>query len=185
MASIRLSFDDGPKPLNALDSILNTLKTYSILADFYVNGREVNASDATREATKRIYREGHLVENHAWTHDRLDRMPLAEVDEEVGRTQELITSLIGRAPTRLRPPYGAGAFSRPMDPDLVEVAKKYNLKITLWDLDTRDWERPAGLVSKIDKILSDAARLQNRNTIEVLMHILPTTGNDLDDLIKH
>lgn len=184
MGKILLTFDDGPKPISSLDTILSILEEHNIISDFYCTGAEMSASNTTREAVARIHNAGHKVENHAWSHKRLDTMPIDELRDEVSRTQDLITDLTGETPTKLRPPYGAGAFGSSKDAELVTVAEEYNLQLTLWDVDTRDWEKPVGLSSKISSILEQIERNKNKDIIDVLMHVLPNTADDLTLLIK-
>ena len=154
-----------------------------VTADFYVNGAEVAESDATREATLRIHQGGHRVENHAWSHIALDGLPLADVQSELRRTQDLITEVTGRAPTRLRPPFGAGAFSRPPDPELSQAAGELGLSLTLWQVDTNDWRSPRGLRAKMRDIMAQVARNRDRAMTDVLMHVQTETANDLPDFI--
>jgi peptidoglycan/xylan/chitin deacetylase (PgdA/CDA1 family) len=182
MSLIRFSFDDGPKPLGALTSLTEILKGHHILADFYVNGVEIAASDETRAAVRKLHKAGHKVENHAWTHKSLKPMPIEQVRKEVGDTQALIEKLTGRKPTRLRPPFGAGGFGTP-DPELAAVAKEYDLAITLWHVDTRDWESPRGLKPKLDKIMKEVERQKHKPLMDILMHVQSETAKDLELLI--
>jgi peptidoglycan/xylan/chitin deacetylase (PgdA/CDA1 family) len=183
MGLIRLSFDDGPKPLLALEKILGTLEQHAIKADFYLNGVEVDESDATRKAAKKIGDKGHKVENHAWSHKRLDTMPLEEVRKEVSDTQAVIKKVTEKTPTRLRPPFGAGAFSKPVDPELAAIAKEQNLTITIWNVDTEDWKRPKGLKQKMKSIMDQVGKNKHRELIDILMHVQAETADDLEVLI--
>lgn len=184
MSLIRFSFDDGPKPLGALTGITDTLQKHQIIADFYVNGVEIVVSDDTRKAVQKLHAAGHRVENHAWTHKSLKTMPIEEVRKEVGDTQALIEKLTTRAPTRLRPPYGAGGGTPP-DPELATVAKEFKLAITLWDVDTRDWEKPRGLKPKLAKILKDVETKKYKPLMDILMHVQTETAKDLELLISN
>lgn len=140
-------------------------------------------TDAAKAAMIAVHKAGHRVENHAWSHDDLEPMPLEQVRREIGLTQDLIEKTIGRAPTRLRPPYGAGALGNDRDPELFQVVAELDLTVTLWQVDSRDWEAPKGLAPKIDKIMNDVASSKHRALTDILMHVLPNTANDLDGLI--
>ena len=54
--SVILTFDDGPAPVSALESILRTLEENGIKAEFYVLGSEVKQYP---EAARTIVRQGH------------------------------------------------------------------------------------------------------------------------------
>ena len=189
MGIVRLSFDDGPlddnkksPSLSALNSIKGTLHDQGITADFYVNGVEVDKSAQTREAVTALHKAGHRVENHAWDHKPLNQMTLDEVRSQINRTQEIIKQLTDRTPTRLRPPYGEGAFGK-MDPDLVTAAAEAKVTITLWQVDTKDWAPTKGLATKMTKILDDIEKKKHRPMTDVLMHVLNETARDLEALI--
>ena len=67
--SVVLSFDDGPAPLTALESILQTLRQEEIKAEFYVLGDEVRQYP---EAARMIVGQGHDIQNHSWSHSDLN-----------------------------------------------------------------------------------------------------------------
>src|SRR6188768_4145442 len=116
--SVILSFDDGPAPVGALESILQTLKANEIKAEFYVLGSEVKQYP---EAARMIVREGHDIQNHSWSHPDLARATERNVRSELEDTQNIVADVTGVTPTKIRPPYGAGGFRGNLDPELVEV----------------------------------------------------------------
>jgi len=181
MGKLRLSFDDGPKPTDALTKILTILADHSIIADFYVNGIEMDSAE-TKAAVRKIHDKGHKVENHAWSHKRLDTMSLEEVRQEISRNQDMIQAATGRFPTRLRPPYGAGAYPKSLDTEVVKAAQEFNLTLTLWQVDTEDWKSP--ISGKYDKILSDVKAKQHLELTDILMHVLNNTADGLNTLIE-
>lgn len=124
--SVILSFDDGPAPVSALESILQTLQENEIRAEFYVLGNEV---EQYPEAARMIVRQGHDIQNHSWSHSDLAKAPEQDVRWELEQTQNIIEDATGIVPTKIRPPYGAGGFRGHMDPDLVEVASDLSLTI--------------------------------------------------------
>ena len=74
--SVILSFDDGPAPVSALESILQTLQENEIKAEFYVLGNEV---EQYPEAARMIVRQGHDIQNHSWSHPDLAKAPEQDV----------------------------------------------------------------------------------------------------------
>jgi peptidoglycan-N-acetylglucosamine deacetylase len=178
--SLLLSFDDGPEPIPALLSILSTLRSKGITAEFYIQGNEVAGNE---DKLKIIVDQGHKIQNHSWSHPRLDIAKKEKVREELSRTQAVIKSAAGVEPTKVRPPFGAGGW-RPYDPELAAVAKELSLKINNWDVDTRDWEDPKGLGEKeLDRFVEGLRLHGKKSPLQVLMHVQPETAGDLPAFI--
>lgn len=176
-----LSFDDGPQPSSALDSILTTLKDKAIKAEFYCQGNEV--SQAPNDA-KKIVTQGHIIQNHSWSHPNLAKLSEADVRSQLQKTQDIIKSATNKTPTKVRPPYGAGGFPNNIDPELAKVASDLNLTIIVWDIDTEDWKSPQGLgATKIAEVKKQLARQKSKTLFNVLMHVLPGTARDLPGFI--
>ncbi|MBA2658456.1 MAG: polysaccharide deacetylase family protein [Nitrosospira sp.] len=180
--SVILSFDDGPAPVSALESILQTLQENEIKAEFYVLGNEV---EQYPEAARMIVRQGHDIQNHSWSHPDLAKAPEQDVRWELEQTQNIIEDATGIVPTKIRPPYGAGGFRGHMDPELVEVASDLSLTIITWDIDTEDWRAPQGLgPEKIQNIETQFTQQQRKILFNILMHVQPATARDLPSFIS-
>jgi peptidoglycan/xylan/chitin deacetylase (PgdA/CDA1 family) len=156
---IALTFDDGPVPGTA--KLLDILKAGKAHATFFVLGSQV--ADNT-DLLKREAAEGHEVGNHTFTHMKLAGAPEAKVQEEIGRTQDAIRQVLGKAPTVFRPTYGA------TDKQLDAVTRQLNLAQILWTVDTDDWrDHDAKIVT--NRVLKGA-----KPGHIVLMHdVRPTT----------
>lgn len=180
--SVVLSFDDGPAPLAALESILQTLRQEEIKAEFYVLGDEVRQYP---EAARMIVGQGHDIQNHSWSHSDLERATEQSVRSELERTQNIIEKTTGVTPTKIRPPYGAGGFRGHLDPELVEVARALSLDIVTWDIDTEDWKAPQGLgPEKINNIESQFEQQPRKESFNILMHVQTGTARDLPAFIS-
>ena len=180
--SVILSFDDGPAPVSALESILQTLKTNEIKAEFYVLGGEVRQYP---DAARMIVREGHDIQNHSWSHPDLARETERNVRSELESTQNVIADVTGVTPAKIRPPYGAGGFRGNLDPELVEVARELSLTIVTWDIDTEDWKAPKGLgPEKIRNIETQFTQQWRKTSFNILMHVQPATARDLPAFIS-
>ncbi len=180
--SVILSFDDGPAPVSALESILQTLQENEIKAEFYVLGSEV---EQYPEAARMIVRQGHDIQNHSWSHSDLARAPEQDVRTELEQTQNIIEDSTGVTPTKIRPPYGAGGFRGHLDPELVEVASDLSLTIVTWDIDTEDWKAPKGLgPEKIRNIESQFTQQPRKVVFNILMHVQPATARDLPSFVS-
>jgi peptidoglycan/xylan/chitin deacetylase (PgdA/CDA1 family) len=179
--SLLLSFDDGPEPISALLSILATLRANGIAAEFYIQGNEVAGNE---NKLRMIVSQGHTLQNHSWSHSKLNSASRKKVNEELTKTQEAIKGATGLMPTKIRPPYGAGGFPGNVDRELAEVAGRLSLRINNWDIDTRDWEHPKGLGEKELAIFTADLKRANKNPIRVLLHVLPGTARDLPAFIQ-
>lgn len=179
--TVILSFDDGPAPVTALDSILATLDENEIRAEFYVLGDEVRRYP---DAARKIVRLGHHIQNHSWSHIDLAQATERNVRLELERTQAVIEESTGVIPTKIRPPYGAGGFRGHLDPELAEVARDLSLTIVTWDIDTEDWKAPQGLgPEKIATIEKQFAQQQRKVSFNILMHVQGGTARDLPSFI--
>jgi peptidoglycan/xylan/chitin deacetylase (PgdA/CDA1 family) len=180
--SIVLSFDDGPAPVSALESILRTLRENEIKAEFYVLGDEVRQYPG---AASMIVAQGHDIQNHSWSHSDLARETERNVRWELEQTQDIIRETTGVTPTKIRPPYGAGGFRGHLDPELVAVAEELSLTVVTWDIDTEDWKAPQGVgPEKIRNIESQFTQQPRRTTFNILMHVQAGTARDLPSFIS-
>lgn len=179
--SLVLTFDDGPEPVDALNAILNTLSKNSIRAEFYLRGDEVKRNP---NLAKTIASQGHTIQNHSWSHVNLERASERNVRKELTDTQDIIQQSTGITPAKIRPPYGAGGWPKQFDPELAKVAGELSLRIENWDIDTEDWKAPAGLGPKKMVNIKEQLSKSRKNRLIVLMHVLPTTANDLSAFIE-
>ena len=123
---IALTFDDGPSKYT--NKILQLLKENDACATFFVVGNKVQGYSNTINT---MLKNGNEVGNHSYSHKWLSRLSSNSIKDEINLTQNVIKSVSGYTPKLLRPTYG-------------EVNKKLrnstDLKIILWDVDTKDWK---------------------------------------------
>ena len=180
--SVILTFDDGPSPSTALSNILTVLRQNNIQAEFYLLGAEVNKN---YKATKSIVTQGHIVQNHSWSHIDLAKASERRVYSELKKTQDVILNATGILPTKVRPPYGAGGWANHPDFELSKVTKKLSLKLENWDIDTEDWKKPAGLNAyKLTKIKKQLESHKRQSNLTILMHVKSSTARDLPHFIR-
>lgn len=176
-----LSFDDGPAPVDALLSILDTLRQNGIRAEFFVCGASVSKYP---DAARLIVSQGHSLQNHSWSHQNLTTMAKPMIQSELEDTQSIIKETTGTCPTKLRPPYGAGGWPGEHAPALHEVVESLGLTMQNWDIDTLDWDAPGGFNPERMKIIeAQLAQHKDKNTLCLLMHVRETTARDLPWLI--
>ena len=147
MCRIALTFDDGPSDWTG--PILDLLAAYDARATFFVIGS--HASDRS-DVLRRIVAEGHEVGNHTWSHPRLasdctdDR-----VHDELERTNEALTSILGFAPTRFRAP------QYDVDDRVCAIAASLGMTHTRGDVRPPDWDPRCTAAFSATLILQQAA----------------------------
>src|SRR5271170_3803532 len=96
-----LTFDDGPDP-EWTPKILDVLKREHATATFFLLGIE---ADRFSGLAQRIYREGHGIGNHTFTHPDISNLSGSYMKVEVNLTERLFASRLGIRTLFFRPPY--------------------------------------------------------------------------------
>ena len=124
---VALTFDDGPSG-RFTRTLLKGLRDRGVDATFFLCGYRM---EQYPELTERIYREGHEIGCHGYSHKDMRPMSRREIAEEIGMMRSLLPE--GCKVTFLRPPGGGSS-------DAVEqVAGVQNLCILNWSVDPQDW----------------------------------------------
>ena len=124
---VTLTFDDGPSG-RFTRTLLKGLRDRDVQATFFLCGYRM---EQYPELTEQIFREGHEIGCHGYSHSDMRPMSRREVAEEIGRMRALLPD--GCRLTFLRPPGGGSS-------DAVEqVAGVQGLTILNWSVDPRDW----------------------------------------------
>jgi peptidoglycan-N-acetylglucosamine deacetylase len=159
---LAMTFDDGPDP-TWTPKILDVLKREQVPATFFLIGIQ---AEKFGSVTKRIYREGHEIGNHTFTHPDISAIGNGYMRVELNLTEQLFASRLGIRTMLFRPPYSVDA-----EPDTEDEVRPLELTqslgyITIGNkIDTRDWnDEPALTPQQI------AAR--------VLDHLPPCQPND-------
>jgi polysaccharide deacetylase family sporulation protein PdaB len=169
---IALTFDDGPHPYRT-NEILDLLERYHIRATFFVVGENVSYYP---EPFKRTIALGHEIGNHTYHHKTLSETCEETVMEEIRQTDEIIFKTAGYRPKLFRPPEGAYGECA------LKAAQSMNLRMILWTVDTRDWERPPAqtIVENVMKNVKGGSILlfhdymhKSAHTMEALEIIIP------------
>jgi peptidoglycan/xylan/chitin deacetylase (PgdA/CDA1 family) len=134
--AVALTFDDGPDPVQT-PKILDLLARYHVTATFCLIGVNVQAHP---DLVRRIVAEGHTICNHTWQHSlTLGRQSPAAIRADLRRTNDAIRRAAPRATIKYTRAPG-GYFT----PAYVTVAAGLGMTSLYWQVDPRDWERPAG-----------------------------------------
>ncbi|MFS8039067.1 polysaccharide deacetylase family protein [Xanthobacter sp. AM11] len=170
---IAITFDDGPNP-ETTPRLLKMMEQRGIKATFFVLGSRAVAEPGI---IRQMQAQGHEVANHSWNHPQLPKIPLAAADKQIADTNATITQITGKAPTFVRPPYGA------MTPALrAHLREKFGSTFIYWSVDPLDWkDRNPQLIH--DRIVSNV----HPGAIILVHDIHPTTVDAMpktfDDLL--
>lgn len=165
---IALTFDDVPDP-RFTSKVLDILREQGVKATFFAVGNRVQKHPALLQ---RIYREGHLIGNHSYTHPQFKNRSVKQFEDEIVRTERVIQKTIGYRPQLIRPPYGE------INEEQVKWAKKNEYTIVNWNVDSQDWK---GLDK--EKVMSNILDYVGPGSI-VLQHAGGGVGSDLNGTIE-
>ncbi len=102
---IAITFDDGPNG-EFTPQILDILKQKKVPATFFVTGVNI---ENNIPLIRRIYREGHEIGNHTFTHPNLEITSDNRERVELRSTRLLLESILGYSTLLFRPPYNTDA----------------------------------------------------------------------------
>lgn len=134
---VALTFDDGPDPAYT-PQVLDILKKEQVPAAFFVIGVQ---AENNLPLLKRIYREGHEIGNHTFTHPNIAAVSAERAGTEMEATRLLIEAITGRSTILFRAPYNAD--SEPStDAELrpISLSKQQNYYTVGESIDPNDWE---------------------------------------------
>ena len=124
---VALTFDDGPSG-RFTRTLLKGLRQRGIRATFFLCGYRM---EEFPELTEQIFREGHEIGCHGFSHSDMRPMSRREVAGEIGKMRELLPD--GCSLRFLRPPGGGCSDA------VAQVAQAQGLSILTWSVDPRDW----------------------------------------------
>src|SRR5581483_4203705 len=159
---VAITFDDGPDP-DWTPKILDVLKREHAPATFFLIGIQ---ADKFPDVTSRIYREGHEIGNHTFTHPDISNISPTFMRLELNLTERLFASRLGMRTILFRPPY-----SIDQEPDTEHQVRPLELTQNM------------GYISVGDKIDPSDWRDNPRRTAEqissdVLQHLPPCGESD-------
>jgi cellulose synthase/poly-beta-1,6-N-acetylglucosamine synthase-like glycosyltransferase/spore germination protein YaaH/peptidoglycan/xylan/chitin deacetylase (PgdA/CDA1 family) len=138
---LAMTFDDGPDP-EWTPKILDVLKREHVPATFFLIGIQVEKFSSL---TQRVYREGHEIGNHTFTHPDISSIGTGYMKVELNLTERLFASRLGMRTMLFRPPYSVDA-----EPDTEDEVRPLELTqsmgyITIGNkIDPKDWsDEPA------------------------------------------
>lgn len=179
--TIALTFDDGPHPTYTPE-ILNILKSEGVPATFFLIGEHVVSYP---ETAKLIVDDGFEIGNHTFTHSENVNASDVRLRHELVATDRVIRDATGRAPILFRPPFledvDVGEFDGGrIEGTEVRWAESAGFVVVGANLDTRDWNVPAGQSEVILQRLTDRINPDRPNVI--IMHDAGGEGASVEAL---
>ncbi len=165
---VALTFDDGPSQYTL--EIARVLEEEQVAGTFFLIGRNMEKHpDTVRIMGESVHSLGH----HSYGHPDFTGLSREAGLGEHRRMMALFEELTGKAPVLFRPPYGA------QNTQVLETAGELGMKVVLWNLDTRDWDR-----KNARQILDSVMERENSGTI-ILLHESRQTLEALPEMIRY
>ncbi len=169
---VALSFDDGPDP-DWTPKVLDALKAKGVKGAFFEIGEVAQDNVALMQ---RVYREGHEIGNHTFTHPDISDISDTQVELQINATERLFASKLGVNPLYFRPPY-----SIDQEPDTNDQAEPVDRVQSLGYLiigdkiDTDDWNEhprktPQEITDSVLQQLKDMEKNPDRRGSIILLH---------------
>ena len=169
---VALSFDDGPDP-KWTPKILDILRDKGVKGTFLMIGYEAQKNVGLM---KRVFREGHEIGNHTYSHPDISDISNRQLDLEMKLTSRLFASKLGVQPLYFRPPYDIDEEPDTDDQAAPVVRIQHDgYTIIGSKMDTSDWnENPRKTPQEITQTILDQldemkVKPQFRGSI-ILMH---------------
>ena len=168
-SQVALTFDDC-NSAGAWERILDILGDGGLKATFFPSGPNV---ERFPELARRTALEGHSVGSHGWGHRRLIGVAESEIAEDLRSDLAAWARIDGVLPTPyFRPPYGAYDANT-----LAAAAAAGFTRVITWDVEPRDWTRPAA-----GRVAEHVARSARGGSF-IVLHALEETARDLPQIL--
>ncbi|MFH0852703.1 MAG: polysaccharide deacetylase family protein [bacterium] len=163
------TFDAGAGT-NSLQKILEVTKQHNVNVTFFSTGK---FAETNPELIKQISSDGHEIFNHTYSHLHLTQLTDQEIKDELDKTEQIISGLIGRSTKPyFRPPYGD------RNAHVLEIAAQEGYQSVFWSCDALDW-----MVGQTEQQVKDKIYSCEKPGAIILMHVGDDiTGSILDEV---
>ncbi len=164
-----LTFDDGPHP-ELTPKILDILAKNKVKAIFFIIGEK---AEKNPEIVERILKEGHLVGNHSYSHNKFLAMyPTTALIEDLEKCQVILKQITGEENKIFRAPIGY------TNPNFARALKVLNLHSIGWNLRSYDT-----LSKGKEALIHRLVQHTKKGSIVLLHDNLPQTEEALEEYI--
>jgi peptidoglycan/xylan/chitin deacetylase (PgdA/CDA1 family) len=107
--TVAITYDDGPSEYST--KVLDLFDQYNGKATFFINGNNKGRGMIDDPNTgwpaiiQRMYKQGHQVASHTWSHQSLDIINGQQRQAQMVYNEIALGNILGRYPTYMRPPY--------------------------------------------------------------------------------
>jgi len=130
---IALTFDDGPSDPYTKD-LLNILAKNNVSATFFLVGKNVEKNP---NLAKSIIDAGHIIGNHAYSHNLFKYLSSPSLKDEITKTQEIIYQATGKKPALFRSPWlirHSGLFKVMKTNNLTPISGLFGTEKEVWQV---------------------------------------------------
>ncbi len=162
-----LTFDDGPDPIYT-PQILDTLSKYHVPAAFFMVGLNM---ENNLPIVKRVYREGHEIGNHTFTHPNIAEVSKDRAKLEMRLTRLLIECITGHSTIYFRAPYNADSEPESMQEMIpVQIARERNYLDIGESIDPEDWQPGIKADTIFQRVVNAVEDPNGRDGRIILLH---------------
>lgn len=152
-----------------IPEMLKIFEENNIKITFFPTGKW---AEKNQDLLKEIYKKGHEIGNHGYSHLDYDKLDYNRNFEEIERANKIIRDIIDKNPSYFAPPSGA------FNDYTLQAAKALNYKVIMWSIDTIDWREDSTKDLIVKRVIDKA-----HNSAIVLMHPTENTKNALSEII--
>ena len=151
--------------------LIDLFNQHEIKATFFMTG---DFCERYPEDVKKIYDQGHGIENHSNNHPHVATISKDKLIEDTDQCDEIITQITGKKPTLYRAPYGE--YSNQM---MTTFEQALAHQVIQWDVDSRDWQgrEAVDMVETVTSKVKNGSILlfhnDTKNTPQALAQIIP------------
>lgn len=168
---VALTFDAGGDSVPT-KKILDTLRKHNLRVTVFLTGEWAEENPGL---VQQIVADGHEIGNHSYSHPDLTTVGDAQIQSQVQKAEQIITSMTGVNPRPyFRPPYGA------YNQHVVNQLGGLGYYAVMWTLDSGDWRPEFTPKMVVDRVVKGA-----QNGSIVVEHLgSPQSAAILDDIIN-
>lgn len=153
-----------------LTQMLDILDEYNVQASIFFEGKYANANN---DLVREVFNRGHIVGNHSYSHPaNWLSFSYEGFEEEIVRTNEILSSIIKEEIIFFAPP--GGAFTE----DTIRAAYNQGMYTILWTADSIDWRGESA------RVLIERVMYRITSGGLILTHPKPETVIALPEIIK-